>query len=130
MKKTILYDGTCNFCNTSVQFIINRDPKSSFLFASLQGKTGKEMLKKYKIKEEIDSIVLIVDEQAYTKSDAVLRICSDLTSPWKYMSVLQALPRFMRDTVYELIAKNRYRWFGKQESCMIPKPDVRKRFLD
>jgi predicted DCC family thiol-disulfide oxidoreductase YuxK len=130
MKNIILFDGTCNFCNKSVQFIIKRDPKGYFLFASLQGETGRALLKQFKIEAGIDSIVFIDGNKAYIKSDAALRICKQLTIPWSYLSVLRFLPRVIRDPVYELIAKNRYRWFGRNEICKIPSPEVRKRFLD
>ncbi len=129
MQRIILFDGECNFCDQSVQFIIKRDPKGYFKFASLQSKIGKELLNKYNAPKDIDSFVLIEDNYCYFKSSAALRVCKNLRGAWKLLYVFLVLPKTFRDFFYEKIAKNRYKWFGKIESCRIPSPEERKRFL-
>lgn len=130
MNPIILFDGECNFCDSSVQFIIKRDPKGLFHFASLQSPTGQELQKKYGVPEDIDSIVLIEKDKSYYKSAAALRICRHLKEAWKLFYGFIIVPRFIRNAAYDVIAKNRYKWFGKkEESCMLPSPSVRKRFL-
>ncbi|WP_437176700.1 thiol-disulfide oxidoreductase DCC family protein [Rossellomorea aquimaris] len=126
----ILFDGICNFCNSSVQFIINRDPKGFFQFASLQSEIGQELLKKHNIPQTTDSFVLIDDPKAYIESTAALKVCSRLTWPWKLFVVCMIIPKPLRDRVYRWIAGNRYRWFGKQESCMLPSQNMRDRFIE
>lgn len=130
-KKIILFDGVCNLCNSSVQFVIERDKKDTFLFSSLQSEFGQKILKKNNMnQEEFDSILLVENDKIYQKSDAALRIAKDLDSPWNLLYVFIIFPRFIRDFGYELIAKNRYKWFGKQESCWLPTPELRSKFLD
>jgi predicted DCC family thiol-disulfide oxidoreductase YuxK len=126
----ILFDGICNFCNSSVQFIINRDPKGSFQFASLQSEIGQELLKKHNIPQTTDSFVLIDNHKAYVESTAALKVCSHLTWPWKLFGVCMIFPKPLRDRVYRWIAGNRYKWFGKQESCMLPSQNMRDRFIE
>jgi predicted DCC family thiol-disulfide oxidoreductase YuxK len=130
MEKIILFDGICNFCNGSVQFNIKRDPQAHFRFASLQSEVGKEMLTKYRIPEDINSFIFIDGERYYTKSSAALTVCKHLKGFWKLLYVFLLVPRPIRDIFYHLIAENRYKWFGKRESCMIPSEDIRKRFLE
>lgn len=130
MKRIILFDGECNFCDQSVQFILKRDKKEMFMFASLQGKTAESLLDEHGIDCDTDSFVYIEGNHAYIKSSAALRVSRHLTRPWKWLSVLLIIPTFIRDFFYDFFAKNRYKWFGKKESCMLPSPDVRKRFLD
>lgn len=129
METIILFDGICNLCNSSVQFIIKRDPKGHFKFASLQSETGQFLLNQYGISKEIDSIIVIENEKVYIKSSAALRICSRLNGIWRYLSILRVLPPFIRNFVYDMVAKNRYKWFGKKESCMLPTSEMKKRFL-
>lgn len=129
MRPIILFDGVCNFCQSSVQFIIKRDPNAYFMFASLQSDIGQSLLKKNGISSTTDSIILIENGKAYDKSTAVLRICQSLTGFWKYTYVFIILPLPLRDLVYNIVAKNRYKWFGRKENCIIPSPDTRKRFL-
>ncbi|USK64015.1 thiol-disulfide oxidoreductase DCC family protein [Peribacillus frigoritolerans] len=130
MNPVILFDGECNFCDSSVQFIIKRDPQGLFHYASLQSEAGQELLKKYDVPADIDSMVLIEKDKAYYKSSAALRICRRLQGAWKLLYGFIIVPSFIRNFVYDFIAKNRYKWFGKkEESCMLPSPSVRKRFL-
>ncbi|MFC4411823.1 thiol-disulfide oxidoreductase DCC family protein [Chungangia koreensis] len=128
MERIVLFDGVCNFCNSSVQFIINRDPAGKIQFASQQSVVGENLMAAHGITGN-DSMVYIEDGQAYTKSTAALRIAKHLTMPWSICSVLTILPLPIRDSIYSLIAKYRYRWFGKRDSCMIPPPSIRNRFL-
>ncbi|MGW9607656.1 thiol-disulfide oxidoreductase DCC family protein [Heyndrickxia sporothermodurans] len=130
MGGIILFDGVCNFCNSSVQFILKRGPKGYFKFASLQSETGKSLLDKYQINEDINSLVLIEDDTYFIKSNAVLRICKHLRGFWRLLSIFRFVPIPIRNTFYEIIAKYRYRWFGKRETCMIPSKEERQRFLD
>ncbi|QKE72031.1 thiol-disulfide oxidoreductase DCC family protein [Arthrobacter citreus] len=129
MERIILFDGECNFCDQSVQFIIKKDPFGLFKFASLQSDIGKQLLNKYNAPSDIDSFVLIEDNNCYFKSSAALRVCKNLKGAWKLPYLLLVFPKPLRDYFYGIIAKNRYRWFGKKDSCMLPSPEVRKRFL-
>lgn len=130
MKRIILFDGVCNFCDASVQFIIKRDPAAHFLFTSLQSEKGLELTKKYAIPENVDSLVLIENGKAFTKSSAALRIAKKLDGLWHLFFLLILVPRKIRDGVYDYVAKNRYKWFGKKEdACMLPSPEQRKRFI-
>jgi predicted DCC family thiol-disulfide oxidoreductase YuxK len=130
MKRVVLFDGVCNFCDASVQFIIKRDPAAHFLFTSLQSEKGLELTKKYAIPEDVDSLVLIENGKAFTKSSAALRIAKKLDGLWHLFFLFILVPRKIRDGVYNYVAKNRYKWFGKKEdACMLPSPEQRKRFI-
>ena len=127
----LLFDGVCNLCNGSVQFIIRRDPEARFRFASLQSEVGQRYLDELRIdRQAIDSLILIEGGRWYKESDGALRIARHLPGPWKALAVFRWIPRPLRDWAYRLIARNRYRWFGKQESCWLPTPELRARFLD
>ena len=130
MKRIILFDGVCNFCDASVQFIIKRDPAAHFLFTSLQSEKGLELTKKYAISEDVDSLVLIENGKAFTKSSAALRIAKKLDGLWHLFFVFILVPRRIRDIFYDYFATNRYKWFGqKEDACMLPSPEQRKRFI-
>lgn len=130
MNGIILFDGVCNFCNGSVNFIIERDQKSYFKFAPLQSETGQEMLDKYGIdKTETDSVILIEDEKAYTHSTAALKIARRLDGAWSLLYAFIAVPRPLRDFFYRVFARYRYKLFGRRDACMMPTPDIRARFL-
>lgn len=129
MTNIILFDGECRFCDKSVQFIMKRDPHGHFKFASLQSEVGIELLSKYGIPTNVDSFVLIENNTYYVKSSAALRVCKKLKGAWKFLYVLLLVPVPLRDFFYQIIAKNRYKWFGKKESCLLPSPEERKRFL-
>jgi predicted DCC family thiol-disulfide oxidoreductase YuxK len=130
MKNIILFDGVCNLCNHSVQFIIKRDPKGHFKFASLQSEIGQKLVEQYGIPKGIESIIYIENDKVYIKSSAALRISRKLNGYWRYLKILSILPSSVRDFFYDIIAKNRYKWFGKKESCMLPTTETKKRFLD
>lgn len=130
MKRTVLFDGECNFCDASVQFIIKRDPYEYFQFASLQSETGQQLSKDFGIPDEVDSLVLIEKGKAYTKSGAALRIAKKLDGLWHLAFLFIIVPSPIRDAFYDFFARNRYKWFGKkEESCMLPTAADRKRFL-
>jgi predicted DCC family thiol-disulfide oxidoreductase YuxK len=127
----VLFDGVCNLCNHSVQFIIRRDKKDQFRFAPLQGKTGQAILAKHGLPaDSLKSFILADGDKIYTRSTGALRMLKLLGFPWSLFYVYILVPRFIRDGVYNWIARNRYRWFGRQESCMIPTPALKKKFLD
>ncbi|MCW9705648.1 thiol-disulfide oxidoreductase DCC family protein [Fodinibius salsisoli] len=130
-QKIILFDGVCNLCNGAVTFIIKRDKKDRFRYAALQSEVGKKLTDSYKVDtEEVDSIILIEGDSYYTKSSAALRIARHLSGGYPLLYGLVILPAFIRDWMYDGIAKNRYRWFGKRESCMVPTPELKAKFLD
>jgi predicted DCC family thiol-disulfide oxidoreductase YuxK len=130
MNRIILFDGECNFCDSSVQFIIKRDPSAHFHFTSLQSEKGVELSKKYAIPDEVDSLVLIENGRVYTKSSAALRIAKKLDGLWHLLFLLILVPPIIRNGFYDYFAANRYKWFGKKEdACMLPSPDDRKRFI-
>lgn len=129
MVQIILFDGDCNFCDKSVQFIIKRDPRGFYKFASLQSKIGQKLIKQHNIPANLDSFILVTDEKSYTKSSAALHVCKNLTGLWKTFYLLLIIPRPIRDFFYHIIANNRYKWFGKKDHCILPSPEIRKRFL-
>lgn len=129
MHQIILFDGDCNFCDKSVQFIIKRDASAHFKFASLQSDIGQELMKQYNIPGHIDSFILIKNNRSYAKSSAALHVCRNLNNIWKVFYLLLIVPKPIRDFLYHIVAKNRYQWFGKKDSCILPSPDIRKRFL-
>jgi predicted DCC family thiol-disulfide oxidoreductase YuxK len=130
VDRIILFDGVCNLCNRSVQFILKRDSIGYFKFASLQGETGQALLKKHGLNHDLTSFILIENEKVYLKSSAALRVSSKLDGAWGMLWLFRILPLFFRDFIYDIVAKNRYRWFGKEESCMLPLPKWKDRFLD
>ena len=131
IKQVILFDGVCNLCNSSVQFIIQRDPNNKFHFAALQSSFGQQQLKQLAIPAEaFQSIILIKSGKYLQRSNAVLEICKDLSGLWPALYTFKLVPRFIRDWIYNGIANNRYRWFGRQDQCMIPTPSLKARFLD
>lgn len=126
----ILFDGVCNFCNSAVNFIIKHDKKKIFRYAALQSEVGQQLLKKYNLSTtELDSFVLVQDGKTYKKTTAALQIYPQFGGVWKLVKALWIFPAFIRDAVYNIIAQNRYRWWGKKESCMIPTPEIRSLFL-
>lgn len=130
MGATILFDGVCNFCNGSVNFIIERDPPGYFKFAPLQSERGEKLLAEYGIdKTQTDSVILIEDGKAYMRTTAALRIARKLTGGWSLFYAFIIVPAFIRDIFYDLFAKYRYKLFGKQDACMMPTPEIRARFL-
>ncbi len=130
-KPVILFDGVCNFCNGAVNFVLKQDKKGIFNFAALQSAAGQKLLQQYNLAmKDFDSFVLIENGKVYKKSTASLRVMNQLPWYWKEAQILRIVPRFLRDAIYDFIAKNRYKWFGKKEQCMIPTPEMRNRFLN
>ena len=130
MSSIVLFDGLCNLCNGSVQFIIRRDPKACFKFASLQSDIGNSLLEEYNIPRNTDSFILIENGKYYQRSTAALRVCKHLKGFWKVFYIFIIVPRPVRDLVYWFVSKNRYKWFGKQDSCMMPTVEYKQRFLN
>jgi predicted DCC family thiol-disulfide oxidoreductase YuxK len=129
-RPIILFDGVCNFCNSAVNFVIERDNKKAFRFAPLQSAAGQILLNQYGLStSDLKSFVLIEDNEAFTETTAALRVTKYLYTPWPMMQAFLVLPTFLRDPVYNFIARNRYKWFGKKEECMVPTPELRSRFL-
>ena len=129
-RQIVIFDGVCNFCNGSVNFIIKRDPGAVFAFTPRQHRCGQALIQKYKVPElAADAIVLIKDGRCYQRTDAVLEIAKDISGLWFLLRVFKIVPRPLRDYFYDLFARNRYRLFGKRDSCMIPAPDVLSRFI-
>lgn len=126
-----MFDGVCNFCNSSVNFIIDRDPKKCFKFASLQSEYAGKILEANGISgDNFDTIILAAPGgKLYKRSSAALRISARLKFPWNLFVIFIVIPPFIRDIFYNIIARNRYRWFGKRDACRIPTPEERERFV-
>lgn len=129
LDKIVLFDGECNLCDRTVQFIIKRDKKESFRFASIQSSIGQSLLNKLEVPNDINSFILIDENKSYIKSTAALRVCKELRGVWKLLYIFIFIPRPLRDMLYTLIAKNRYKWFGKKDNCILPTPEMKNRFL-
>lgn len=127
----VIFDGVCNFCNRWVNFAIKHDKKKKLKFTPLQGKTAHELLPAFGIDPTAITSVIIIDKgKAYTQSSAVFRICKYLNGGWKLFYGLIIIPKFMRDFFYNIIARNRYKWYGKRDECMVPTNELRERFLE
>lgn len=128
--KIILFDGVCNFCNASVNFIMDRDKKSKFKFAALQSDPGEALQKKFSLDpKDLSSFILIEQDKYYKKTTAALRVAKELGYPWNIAYVFIIVPPFIRNIAYSIIAKYRYKWFGKKDACRIPSPEEREKFL-
>lgn len=126
----LLFDGVCNLCNGVVQFVIRHDSAERFRFAALQSDAGQALLTQFGLSTtQFDSFVYVKDETFYTESTAALQVARDMGGAWSLLWGLMIFPRFIRDAVYRLVARNRYRVFGKQDACMIPTPELKARFL-
>jgi len=130
-KKIILFDGVCNLCNGAVQFVIKRDKKDMFRYAALQSEIGEKLVKERGIDTaKMDSIILVDPGVAYyTKSDAALEIAKGFGGLWFLFQVFKWIPTSLRNFIYDIVARNRYRWFGKKDQCMIPTPELQAKFL-
>lgn len=129
-KSIILFDGVCNLCNASIDFILKRDKKNKFLVGALQEEAGKKLLSKFEVNSEyLDSLVLIEDDQIYFRSTAALKIAKNLSGLWPLFHGFIFLPSGFRDGIYDWIGRNRYRWFGKKNTCRLPTPEERAKFL-
>jgi predicted DCC family thiol-disulfide oxidoreductase YuxK len=129
-KQVILFDGICNLCNGVVQFVIKKDKKDVFRFASLQSDFGQSLLKQYNLNQStFNSLILYESGKIYTKSTAALRVAKALPGAWSILYALIIVPKFVRDACYNIVAANRYRWFGKQESCWLPTENLKIKFF-
>lgn len=127
----LLFDGVCNLCNSSVDFIVRHDLKGAVKFASLQSRTGRRLLRRGGLPADYDaSLVLVEGNRYYTSSDAALRAAAYLRPPWSWASVFRIVPKSIRDAVYRWVSRNRYDWFGKRDTCRLPTPEERDRFID
>jgi predicted DCC family thiol-disulfide oxidoreductase YuxK len=126
----LLFDGVCNFCNRMVNFAIRNDKKATLKFAPLQSATGQQLKEEYKVNPTADTVVFIENGKAYTYARAAIRVCKYLDWPAKALYAFIIIPSFISQPVYKWIARNRYKWFGKKETCMIPTAEVRRRFLE
>ncbi len=130
-KKIILFDGVCNLCNSTVNFIIEYDKNDFFRFAALQSEQGKKFQTKFGLNpKELNSVILIDEDKIYFKSDAVLKISDELGFPFNSLNWFSFLPKIFKTWVYDLVAKNRYAIFGKKDVCRIPTPELRSKFLE
>jgi predicted DCC family thiol-disulfide oxidoreductase YuxK len=131
MSVVVLFDGVCNFCDGTVNFIIAHDPHAYFRFAALQSHAALPFLERCApAARATDSLLLVEGDKCYTRSTAALRIARRLRSPWFLLYGLIVVPRPIRDALYDWFARNRYRWFGKRDECLVPDTDMRRRFLD
>ena len=129
-QSIILFDGLCNLCDGAVKFVIKYDIEKNFLFTSLQSDMGQKLLKQYSLPlENFNSFTLIQDNKVYTRSTAALKVAKQLNGGIKFLYVFIIVPPFIRNAIYNWIAKNRYKWFGKKEVCLIPTPELKARFL-
>ncbi len=129
-ERIILYDNVCHLCDGSVKFIINHDRKGNIKFAALQSDLGKEILSANNLDtEKLDSLVFVENGKTYTESTGVLKATKFMDFPWNLLRVFLIVPPFIRNAVYRTVAKNRYKWFGKADACMMPSPEIRERFL-
>jgi len=128
-KSILLFDGVCNLCNGFVQFVLKRDSTEKFVFASLQSGIGQDLLERYRLSKELRTVVLIDKDKSYTQADVPIIVGQRLGGWLKLIYIGWFIPRFIRNGIYNIIAANRYTVFGKQEQCMLPKPEWRHRFL-
>ncbi len=130
-KPVLFFDGVCNLCNSWVNFVIDRDPEARILFAPLQSEISRSLLLQFDMDADaMDTVVLLDQGRLYERSDAVLQLVGYLGGPVRLIRAGVLVPRFLRDAVYNYIAKKRYRWFGKRDECRVPEPGLKNRFLD
>lgn len=126
----VLFDGVCNLCNGSVNWLIDHDTKNQFQFASLQSDYGKKVVAQFDLKGDyLDTVLLLEDDQVYMRSEAILRIGKKLGGGYSLLYGFVIVPSFIRDFFYNIVARNRYGWFGKQDTCRIPTPELKAKFL-
>ena len=126
----VLFDGVCNLCNSTVQFIIRNDPQGKFRFAALQSATGQYLLEKHHLEtKDFSSFILIENNKPRMRSTGALYVAKNLGGLYPLLFAFIIIPPFIRNWMYDLVAKNRYKWFGKQDQCMIPTPELKSRFL-
>jgi len=130
-KPVILFDGLCNLCNNSIRFIIKHDRKKAFVFSAIQSDTGQAITgSNLQTENNLYSILLLYRGEIYDRSEAMLKVAEIIGGMWAMASIFRILPRSFRDTLYDFVARRRYRWFGKRDSCMLPDEEIKSRFLD
>lgn len=130
-RPVLLFDGVCNLCDGLVTFIIKRDPDARLMFASLQSEAGQELLRRNGLTvQDFDSVVYLHNQKVYTKSTAALHVFKILGGFWQLLYLFVIVPKPIRDVLYRWVARNRYKWFGKKNQCMVPTPELKDRFLD
>jgi predicted DCC family thiol-disulfide oxidoreductase YuxK len=130
LDKVIIFDGICNFCSNAVRFIINRDSKATYRFIPMQTELGRQLLAQYGYDpDNTQTFLLLTTEGILDRTDAALEILKAFSWHWQSLRILQALPKPFRDWFYDVLARNRYRWFGKKDTCMIPSDEIKSRFL-
>lgn len=130
-QNILLFDGVCNLCNGLVQFVIKRDIKKNVMFCALQSQQAQQLLEKYRLPlNNFESVIYIKNNEVLTKSTAVLNLLKDIGGIWKIFFLLIIIPKFFRDFIYSIVAKNRYGWFGKTNVCMTPTAELKSRFLN
>ncbi|WP_076792454.1 thiol-disulfide oxidoreductase DCC family protein [Chlorobium sp. KB01] len=130
-ENIVIFDGVCNLCEFSVNFIFEHDTVGHFSFTPAQSPPGASLLKHFGINtSRLDTVVLVRGDRAFTRSAAAIEIASRLDMPWNLLTLFQAVPEFLRDVIYDLIAQNRYQLFGKKDQCMLPSEGLRRRFLE
>lgn len=126
----ILFDGVCNLCSALVQFVIRNDQAAKFRFAAIQSEIGKEIFQSHGLDPaDLQTFVLIADGRMFVRSDAAIEVVSRLGGAWRSLRLFKFVPRVMRDSIYSTVARNRYRWFGRKEVCVVPTPEIKERFL-
>lgn len=130
MRRIVLFDGVCNFCDSSVNFLISRDRADKFRFAALQSPAGQALKERFKIGDDIDSVILIEDNEAYTHSEAAIRMAKALGGIWSVFGIFGIVPAALRDPFYKMFARHRYKLFGKKDACMMPTPEIRAKFIE
>lgn len=130
MQRIVLFDGVCNFCDSSVNFLIARDSGDIFRFAALQSPAGQALKERFNIGEDVDSVILIEDDKAYTHSEAAIRMAKALGGVWSVFGIFGIFPAALRDPFYKFFAKHRYKLFGKKDACMMPTPEIRAKFIE
>ncbi len=131
MADIVVFDGVCNLCTHSVQFILRHEAAPHFQFAPLQSPAGARLLKTFGFSpEDAKTFVLIADGRPYVRSDAAIRVVRQLKNPWKLLAIVRVIPRPIRNWIYDVVARNRYGWFGRTGACMVPTPKLRSRFLE
>jgi predicted DCC family thiol-disulfide oxidoreductase YuxK len=126
----LIFDGVCNLCVHSVKFILAHESDARLRFVPLQSRAGMRMMQRHGFSpEDVKTFVLVAGGKPYVKSDAAIRVAAFLRGPWKVLGAIRVFPRPVRDWVYDVVARNRYRWFGRTESCMVPTPELRARFI-
>jgi predicted DCC family thiol-disulfide oxidoreductase YuxK len=128
-QSVILFDGVCKFCNGTVNFLISLDKEAIFRFAPIQSEAGQALIKKFGLPPEPESFIYIENDRAYLRTTAILMLARKLKWYWAWSQLFWIIPRFVRDGVYSFVARNRYKWFGKNEECMLPTEEVKSRFL-